>query len=89
MIQCNEVANFSQIAQLMDAPNGIILYLSWNLNPSISKSFLATGMSRNADFISDLANKVPAPSVATMAAASSTDAQCTEHAAGSIKELID
>lgn len=77
MIQCNAVANFSQIAQLMDAPNGIILSkkcLPWNLNPSSSKSFLATGMSRNADFISDLANKVPAPSVAMMAAASSTEA---------------
>lgn len=31
-------------------------------------------MSQNADFISDLANKVPAPSDAMMAAAPSTDA---------------
>lgn len=77
MIQCNSVVNFSQIAQLMDAPNGIILskkYLPCNLNPSRSKLFLATGMSRNADFISDFANKVPAPSVAMMAVASSTNA---------------
>lgn len=92
MIQCNAVANFSQIAQLMDAPNDIILskkYLPWNLNPSRSKSCFATGMSRVADFISDLSYEVPAPSVARMAAASSTDAYCTEHAAGSIKGLID
>jgi hypothetical protein len=43
------------MAQLMEAPNGIILskqHWSWNLMP-ISKSLGATGMSRNADLMSD------------------------------------
>lgn len=75
--QFNDVANLSQTAQLIDALKGNIMskkYLFWNLNPNGSELIVATSISRNADFMSDLATKVPGPRAAMMDTASSTDA---------------
>lgn len=69
IIQWSGEANFSQIAKLIEAPNGNILaklYFSWNVKPNRSKTDGAIGISRNADFTSYLATRAPGPRVANL-----------------------
>lgn len=88
IIQCSDIANFSLIAQLTEALQGNILskwymYMYFSLKtPNRTKLDDSIGISRSADFASDLATRALDAKAAMLNALSFIDAKCTVQAIG-------